>query len=117
MSKILIVDDSQFVRSTIKQMLISKNQEIIGEAADGIEAVEKYKQLHPDLVIMDIMMPKKNGLEAMKDIQQYDQKCKIVVCSSLHQDEIMKTAKKLGALAYLFKPFEIKKLMNIIHQI
>ncbi len=113
----MIVDDSKFVRHSIKKMLVSKNQDIIGEAEDGIDAVEKYKSLQPEIVIMDIMMPRKNGIEAMKEIMEYDKDCKIVVCSSLHQEKIINKAMKLGALGYIFKPFEIKKLMSVINAI
>ncbi len=117
MVSVIIVDDSLFVRNSIKQMLKPTNITIVAEADDGISAVEKYKSLRPDLVLMDIMMPNMNGIEAMKKIKEFDPKCKIIVISSLHQEHIIKEAKQMGALDFIIKPFEIGAILHVIEDI
>jgi two-component system chemotaxis response regulator CheY len=116
MINVLIVDDSKFVRNSIKKMLISGNYGIAGEAEDGIMAIEQYFSLQPDFVIMDIMMPRMNGIDAIKEIKKRDPKSKIVVCSSLHQEKVIQEATEAGALDFLFKPFEMTELTNLIQK-
>lgn len=116
MINVLIVDDSKFVRNSIKKMLSIGNFGIAGEAEDGIMAIEQYILLKPDIVIMDIMMPRMNGIEAIKEIKKVDPKSKIVVCSSLHQDHVIKEANEAGALDFLFKPFEMSTLTNVLQK-
>ena len=107
---ILIVDDSKFVRKTLRNKLEALNFKIVGEAGDGDVAVDLYKELHPDLVLMDIIMPRKSGLEALKEIHCFDNKCKIIIISSILQKKIIEEALQLGAIYYLIKPFEMDTL-------
>ena len=113
----LVVDDSKFVRLSIMKMLRNGGYEIAGEAEDGLVAVEKYKELKPDMVIMDIMMPRMNGIEAIKKIRKIDPNSKIVVCSSLHQKEVVKEATTAGASAFIFKPFEMEMLVKSLKEV
>ncbi len=113
----LIVDDSSYARTVIKKMLASNGHKIVGEAEDGEEAVETFKDKRPELVTMDILMPKKNGIEATKEIKQLDPKCKIIVCSSLHQKDLIDEAKRAGAGDFIIKPFSEELLIQRIKRI
>jgi two-component system chemotaxis response regulator CheY len=95
-------------------MLSRGGFEIVGEAEDGLVAVEKYKALKPDIVIMDIMMPKMNGIDAIREIKAFDPLCKIIVCSSLHQTEVIKEANSAGAMDFIFKPFEMPTIVESV---
>lgn len=117
MAGVLVVDDSRFVRLSIMKMLRSGGFDIAGEAEDGLIAIEKFKALKPDLVIMDIMMPNMDGIEAIKKIRQIDPNSKIIVCSSLHQPEVIKDATLAGALKFIFKPFEMNSLVQSVNEV
>jgi len=84
-SKILIVDDAAFMRMMIKDILEKNDYEVVGEAQDGVEAVEKYKELSPDLVTLDITMPEKDGITALKEIMAEDPNAKVIMCSAMGQ--------------------------------
>jgi len=116
-NKVLIVDDSAFMRLTLKNMLSRAGIEVIGEAENGIEAVEKYKQLKPDFVLMDILMPVEDGLEAMKQIIKSDSEAKIIVVSAIGQETIVQEALQIGAKDYLVKPVLEDKLFKILENI
>lgn len=117
MVSILVVDDSRFVRLSIMKMLRAGGFDIVGEAEDGLIAIEKYKALKPDLVIMDIMMPNMDGIDAIKKIRELDPNSKIIVCSSLHQTEVIKEATIAGALRFIFKPFEMNSLVQNVSEV
>lgn len=87
--RILVVDDAYFVRMALIRILEEDNHEIVGEASDGVEALEKYKILKPDLVTMDITMPRMDGIECTKKIIDYDPEAKIIICSSMGQQEFV----------------------------
>ena len=91
--KILVVDDASFVRMALGQILMEDGHEIVGEAADGVEAIEKYKLLKPDLVTMDITMPVMGGIDSLKGIIQFDPNAKVIMCSSLVASMTRKTLK------------------------
>ena len=106
MKKILICDDSSFMRSIIRKTIESlKEYEVIGEAQDGIEAVSKYNELYPDIVFMDITMPKVDGLEALRKIMKYDKNAKVIMCSAMGQKDFINEAVKIGAKDFVVKPF------------
>lgn len=104
--KILIVDNITLVRFLLRNMLEKHNYEIIGEAATGLEAVEKYMELKPDLVIMDIVMPIMDGIYATSKILERDADAKIIMCSNMSQASIVIEAIKSGACGFLSKPFQ-----------
>lgn len=83
--KVLIVDDAAFMRMMIKDILVKNGFEVVGEAADGVQAVDKYKELSPDLVTMDITMPEMDGIAALKEIKHINPQAKVIMCSAMGQ--------------------------------
>lgn len=114
--RILVADDLSFMRMVQKEILHDKGYDVVGEAADGIEAVDKYKQLHPDIVILDITMPHMNGLEAMRKIFEYDRNAKIVICSALGQQQLIVEAIKAGVRDFIVKPFKAERVISAIEK-
>lgn len=117
MAKIMVVDDAAFMRMTIKQYLEAEGHEVVGEAANGIEAVEKYPGINPDVVILDITMPDMNGIEALKRIKILDPKAKIVICSAMGQQEMVAQAIQHGARQFIVKPFQKENLVAAVEKI
>ena len=117
MGKILIVDDTMFMRTLLKNILFSGSHDIIGEAENGEDAVEKYKALKPDLVTMDVVMPKMNGIEALKAIMAADPNAKIVMCTAVGQEQMVKLAIKTGAKGYIVKPFQAPKVLEEVNNV
>jgi two-component system chemotaxis response regulator CheY len=114
MSRILIVDDASNITEMIRSMLESHGHEIAGVAYNGSEAIEKYKALSPDVVLMDLLMPEMDGMQSMRKILEYDQKAKIVVVTALGRASLMREALEAGAVGFVTKPFEIKRLLRAI---
>ena len=112
--RILLVDDAQVIRVMLTKILIAAGYEIAGEASNGLEAVEKYKKLNPDLVTMDITMPTMSGIEAVREIKKYDPEAKIIMCSAIGQKSMVIEAIEAGARNYIIKPFEPQKVINVI---
>jgi two-component system chemotaxis response regulator CheY len=108
----LIVDDAVFMRMMLKDVLASTEFEIVGEADDGIQAVKKYQELKPDLVIMDIVMPEVDGIEATRSIVKADPGAKILICSAIGQEELTKEAIQAGARNFIVKPFDPQKVLE-----
>lgn len=106
MASILIVDDAAFMRLSIKQMIEPEGYEVVGEAGTGVEAVDMYQKLRPDLVLMDITMPDMNGIEAVKLIKGIDSNAKIIMCSAVGQQMQIAEAIKSGAENFIVKPFK-----------
>jgi two-component system chemotaxis response regulator CheY len=117
MGRILIVDDTLFMRTLLKNILFSGGHDIVGEAADGDEAVTKYKDLKPDLVTMDVVMPKVNGIEALKQIRAMDPGARVVMCTAVGQEQMVKLAIKTGARGYIVKPFQAPKVLEEIKNV
>ncbi len=109
---VLIADDSIVMRSMIKDVLSHDGYEIVGEARDGKEAIDLYKELDPDLVTMDIVMPHEHGIDALKKIMQFDPEARIVVVSGLHQKSLLMEALEAGAKDYVIKPFTEEELLK-----
>lgn len=112
--KVLIVDDSIVMRKKIADSLKSAGITVVGEAKDGKEAFEKYKELKPDLVTMDIVMPREHGIDALKRIIEFDPNAKIVVVSGLHQKNLLLEALQIGAKDYVIKPFSDQELVDAV---
>ncbi|GMT50083.1 MAG: response regulator [bacterium] len=112
--KILVVDDSLLLRNIIKNELSFEGYDIIDEAKDGQEAIEKYESHKPDLVTMDITMDGMNGLDAAEQILKKDPKAKVIMVSALGEDEIMSKAVKLGVKDFIVKPFTPERLVNAV---
>lgn len=114
MKKILIVDDSVFMRMTLKSILSQNGFEIVGEAEDGNEAVKKYKELLPDIITMDITMPGKNGLDAAREILKYNPNAVIVMLSALTQKRYIFEALKFGAKEFIYKPLNPEMVISVM---
>lgn len=112
--KILLVDDAAFMRMMIKDTLKKNGYEEIAEAANGEEAIAAYKEHHPDLIIMDITMPVKDGLEALKELKAMDADIKIVMCSAMGQENMVLEALKFGAKDFIVKPFKPDRIMKTV---
>lgn len=117
MAKILIVDDSMTSKKFLRTMLERAGCEIIGEASDGQEGVDKYKELKPDVVTMDITMPIKNGIEALEEIMAYDSNAKVVMVTAAGQNTNIVEALKLGAADFIQKPFEVERIAAVIKKV
>jgi len=106
MKRVLIVDDAAFMRLSLKVMLEKNGFQVIDEAENGHVAVKKYKQLHPDIVTMDITMPEMDGIQALKEIRQFDSNSKVVMISALGQEAFVREAVLSGAKGFVVKPFK-----------
>ncbi len=112
--KILIVDDAAFMRMMIKDILTKNGFEVVGEAADGAQAVEKYKETTPDLVTMDITMPEMDGITALKEIKKINPNAKIIMCSAMGQQAMVIDAIQAGAKDFIVKPFQADRVIEAI---
>ncbi len=112
--KVLIVDDAVFMRGLIKDVFSSPEFEIVGEATNGIEGVEKFKELKPDIIIMDIVMPFKSGIEATREIRQLSGNVIIIMCSALGQETLVMEAIEAGANDFIVKPFKKDEVMTVV---
>lgn len=115
--KILIVDDAVFMRKMLKTILVNAGHTVIGEAGNGREALEQYKNLHPDLVTMDITMPEVDGLKGIKLIKDYDDNANIIMCSAMGQQAMVIEAIKSGAKDFIVKPFQQDRVLDAISKI
>ena len=120
MKKILVVDDSKVIRMVIKRLLTQHGYQIAGEAENGRAAFEKYKDLRPDAVTMDIIMPEVDGIQGLKDIISFDKQAKVIMISAIDQKESLLEAIRQGAADYVVKPFEddrmVAAMKNIIDE-
>ncbi|NLO82767.1 MAG: response regulator [Clostridiales bacterium] len=112
--KILIVDDAAFMRMMIKDILTKNGFIVAGEAENGIKAVEKYKELRPDLVIMDITMPDMDGIQAVREIKKIDPGAKIVMCSAMGQQAMVIESIQAGARDFVVKPFQADRVIEAV---
>lgn len=115
--KILLVDDAAFMRMLIRNTLTTNGYTNILEAADGEIAVSTYSAEKPDLVIMDITMPNKTGIEALKEIKAMAPGAKVVMCSAMGQEAMVVEAIKLGALDFIVKPFKAERILQTVKKI
>lgn len=114
MKKVLIVDDTKFMRNILAGILKKKDLEIAGEAVNGREAIEKYKELRPDLVTMDIIMPEIDGIQAVKEIMKIDPNAKILMCSAMGQQALVIEAIQAGAKDFVIKPFQPTRVLEAV---
>jgi two-component system chemotaxis response regulator CheY len=114
MPKIMTSDDAAFMRMVLKDILTKNGYTDVIEAADGVEAVEKYKTEKPDLVFMDIVMPNKDGMQALKEILEFDSNAKVVMCTSVGQQSVLSDAIKIGAVDFIIKPFNAEKVIEAV---
>lgn len=112
--RVLIVDDAAFMRIKLKDILEKNGYEVAGEAQNGIEAVDKYKESKPDLVTMDITMPEKDGVEALKEIKAFDPEATILMCSAMGQQSMVMDAIRAGAIDFIVKPFDTERVIKAL---
>ena len=112
--RILIVDDSFYMRTMLKNMLTDAGYEVVGEAANGAQAVEMAASTSPDLITLDVILPDNTGLDVLKSLRQIQPSAKVVMCSAVGQEVIVTEAIENGALAYIVKPFSEEKVLEIV---
>ena len=115
--KILLVDDAAFMRMMLKDILTKNGYEIVGEAENGAKAVEKYKEVTPDLVTMDITMPEMDGISALKNIRSIDSNAKVVMCSAMGQQAMVIEAIQAGARDFIVKPFQADRVLEAVKKV
>ena len=114
---ILIVDDAAFMRTVLKGILVPNGYNVIGEAENGNVAIQKYKELSPDIVTMDITMPDMDGLEALKEIKKINPNAKIIMCSAMGQQAMVIEALQNGAKDFIVKPFQPDRVLTAIKKV
>ena len=117
MARVLVVDDAAFMRKVVGDALTGSGHEVIGEAGDGVEAVEQFQQLRPDAVTLDITMPEMDGLSARREIIAIDPKARVVMCSALGQESKVLEAVKAGAKDFVVKPFQPERVVAAINKV
>ncbi len=117
MAKILIVDDSRTSRKFLRHVLEADHHEIVDEAENGVEAIQKYKELRPDIVTMDITMPELDGISALREILRIDAKAQVIMVTAAAQKYKVIEAIKYGAKDYLTKPFDAQRIYESIYSV
>jgi len=115
--RILIVDDAAFMREMLRDLLTEEGFEIAAEAADGDEAVAAFAEYSPDLVLLDIVMPRKSGLEALREIVARDADATVVMCSALGQESLVMEALDAGAKDFVVKPFKPDRAIEVVKKV
>jgi two-component system chemotaxis response regulator CheY len=115
--RVLVVDDAIFMRDIIKDIFASGGFEVVGEASNGVEAVERYKELKPDLTTMDLVMPFKNGIEATREILRVDSKAVVVMCSALGHEALVMEAIEAGAMDFIVKPPRAEDVLAVVKKV
>ncbi|GHU96429.1 response regulator [Clostridia bacterium] len=116
-NRILVVDDAAFMRMMIKEVLSKNGFDVCGEAENGAKALEKYKELTPDLVIMDITMPEVNGIDALKNIKAFNPQSKVIMCSAMGQQAMVIEAIQSGAKDFIVKPFQADRVVEAVKKV
>lgn len=114
---IMIVDDAAFMRMMIKDILTKNGFIISGEAGDGLTAIEKYKELKPELVIMDITMPEMDGIKALKEIKAIDPAANVIMCSAMGQQAMVIESIQSGAKDFIVKPFQADRVLEAVKKV
>jgi two-component system chemotaxis response regulator CheY len=116
MARILICDDAAFMRMMLKDILVKEGYEVVGEAVNGADGVEKYNSLKPDLVTMDITMPEMDGIAALKAIKASDPSAKVIMCSAMGQQAMVVESIQAGAKDFIVKPFQRDRVAEAIRK-
>jgi two-component system chemotaxis response regulator CheY len=117
MARVLVADDASFMRQMIREIVEAEGHEVVGEASDGDEAVEEWKRLHPDVVTMDIVMPRRSGIDAVKGIMSIDSTARVVMCSALGQETLVQEALQAGARDFIVKPFKPDSVIATLNKV
>ena len=116
MARIMLVDDAAFMRMMLKDILTKGGHEVVGEAEDGLKAIERYKEVLPDLVLMDITMPELDGISAVKRIKAVDPNAKIIMCSAMGQQALVIESIQAGAKDFIVKPFQADRILDAVRK-
>ena len=114
---ILICDDAAFMRMMIKDILTKNGYNVAGEAENGLKAVEKYKEVAPDLVLMDITMPEMDGIQALKEIKKLDSSALVIMCSAMGQQAMVIESIQAGAKDFIVKPFQAERVIEAVKKV
>jgi two-component system chemotaxis response regulator CheY len=114
MARVLVVDDAAFMRKMVSDALTQGGHEVVGEAGNGHEAIESYQALKPEVTTLDITMPEKDGLSALKEIIELDPTARVVMCSALGQESKVLESIKLGARDFVVKPFQAERVIEAV---
>ena len=114
MARVLVVDDAAFMRKMVSDALAKGGHEVIGQAGNGVEALEQFRELRPDLMTLDITMPEKDGLATLKDLMELDPSAKVIMCSALGQESKVLESIKLGAKDFVVKPFQPDRVIDAV---
>ncbi|MCI5955179.1 MAG: response regulator [Lachnospiraceae bacterium] len=114
---ILVCDDAAFMRMMIKDILTKNGYNVAGEAENGLKAVEKYKEVTPDLVLMDITMPEMDGIQALKEIKKVDAGAKVIMCSAMGQQAMVIESIQAGAKDFIVKPFQADRVIEAVKKV
>jgi len=114
MARVLVVDDAAFMRKVVSDALSSGGHEVVGEATNGAEAVERFQELRPELTTLDITMPEKDGIAALAEIMAIDPAARVVMCSALGQETKVLESIKLGAKDFVVKPFQPARVLEAV---
>ena len=114
MARVLVVDDAAFMRKMVTDALTKGGHEVIGEAGNGAEAVTRFQELRPEVMTLDITMPEKDGLEALREIISLDPTARVIMCSALGQESKVLESVKLGAKDFVVKPFQADRVIEAI---
>jgi two-component system chemotaxis response regulator CheY len=117
MKRVLIADDASFMRQMIRDIIEPEGFEVVGEATDGVEVVEKFRKLQPDVVMMDIVMPKRSGIDAVKAIKADAPAARVVMCSALGQEALVTEAIQAGARDFIVKPFKPDAVLATLRKV
>jgi len=114
LARIMIADDSELVRNTLKEMLEIGKHQVISEAVDGIDTLEKFNSVKPDVLFLDIAMPKKDGMETLIQIMKINPDAKVIMITAHYDMELIENCIKIGALAYISKPFNMDDILHSV---
>ena len=114
---ILICDDASFMRMMMKDILTKNGYNVVGEAENGVKAVEAYSECNPDLVLMDITMPEMDGIGALKGIREKDPNASVIMCSAMGQQAMVIEAIQSGAKDFIVKPFQAERVLEAVKKV
>jgi two-component system chemotaxis response regulator CheY len=117
MARVLVVDDAAFMRKMVSDVLVKGGHEVVGEAGDGREAVARFQELKPEVMTLDITMPEKDGLTALKEIIELDPSARVVMCSALGQETKVLESIKAGAKDFVVKPFQPSRVLEAVQRV
>ena len=115
--RVLVCDDAIFMRTMISDILTGAGYEVVGEAETGVQAIERYRNLRPDLVTMDIVMPDMGGIDAVREIVKGDPDAKILMCSAMGQQALVVEAIQAGAKDFVVKPFQPSRVLEAVQRV